>query len=303
MTPTTTPTMTPTTNDGSADAPRLKHYLNLGTIGELPAWSTAPRGSPRDVLAAIKSAGFVGVQGGEASDAAAAGLAFAAGGRVDTPADADRHAAEWKDQGAVCSTIHVGNGLEDDDAIDRVIAAIVEASAKRDFPLYVEVHRATVTQDIWRTVQIARRHPGVRFNGDFSHWYTGLEMRYGDIAAKFDYAGPVFERVRFVHGRIGNGGSMQVDAGDGTAEAEASRPFVGHFRQMWTRSFAGFLANAGPGDFIAFAPELLSPKAYYARTFPGPDGEPTEETDRWRQALVYKQIAQECFDAAAARAG
>src|SRR4029079_18276957 len=129
-----------------------------------------------------------------------------------------------------CGTLHVGWGMEDDVEIDRVVGDIINASTKYDLPLYIETHRATITQDLWRTVQIAKRFPDVRFNGDFSHWYTGLEMVYGGIEKKLACAAPVFERVRFVHGRIGNPGSMQVDIGDGT-----NRPYVEHFKDMWTR--------------------------------------------------------------------
>jgi hypothetical protein len=100
----------------------------------------------------------------------------------------------------------------------------------------------------------------------------------------------VLERVRFLHGRIGNPGSMQVDIGNGE---EAERPFVGHFRALWTASMRGFLASAKPGDMLPFVPELLAPAIYYARTFGG-----QEESDRWQQSLVLCRIARECFQAA-----
>ncbi len=146
-------------------------------------------------------------------------------------------------------------------------------------PLYIETHRATITQDIWRTVEMTKRHPEIHFNGDFSHWYTGLEMPYGDITAKFDFCEPVFERVRFFHGRIGDPSCMQVDVGDGTGLT-----YVDHFREMWTRSCIGFLRSAKPGDYISFAPELLHPSIYYGRLMPDGKGGFTEYSDRWQQA-------------------
>ena len=188
-------------------------------------------------------------------------------------------------------------GMEDDDEVDRVIGDILDASARHAMPLYVETHRATVTQDIWRTVKLVERFPDVRFNGDFSHWYTGLEMRYGGVEPKLDFAAPVLERVGFMHGRIGNAGCMQVDIGDSLEEATA-RLYVQHFMEMWTRACRGFKSHAGPGDYLPFAPELLQPEIFYARTFPGPDGQPREESDRWRQALLYLGIVQRCFDEA-----
>ncbi|HEX4125232.1 MAG TPA: hypothetical protein VHY37_10940, partial [Tepidisphaeraceae bacterium] len=81
-----------------------------------------------------------------------------------------------------------------------------------------------------------------------------------------------------------------VDIGDGKG-----RTYVDHFREMWTRSFAGFLKTAKKGDYITFSPELLGPGIYYARTFDDPTGKPKEEGDRWQQAILYAQIARECF--------
>ena len=101
-------------------------------------------------------------------------------------------------------------------------------------------------------------------------------MVYGDFDQKLLKLQPVFDRVRFIHGRIGNPGSMQVDCGNGETE---NRPFIRHFRQMWTRCFAAFLRSANNGDFISFTPELLPPAIYYARVWNG-----REESDRWRSA-------------------
>lgn len=219
-----------------------------------------------------------------------------AGGRVDKVGEADPIAAKLRDEGYACATLHVGTGFEGDAQMFAVAEDIVRASERRNFPLYIETHRATITTDIWRTVELARKLPDVRFNGDFSHWYTGHEMVYGDLAAKLNFMAPVFERVRYIHGRIGNPGCMQVDIGDGVG-----RTYVDHFEEMWTRSFVGFLKSAKPGDYICFAPELLGPNIYYARLIKNSQGEPQEECDRWEQALLYTRIARKCFDAAQKR--
>jgi hypothetical protein len=114
---------------------------------------------------------------------------------------------------------------------------------------------------------------------------------------------PIFDRVRFMHGRIGSPGCMQVDVGDGRQVPQVHGPsnFMEHFREMWTRAMAGFLKSAKPGDYLVFAPEILAPHIYYGRKFPGPDGALREESDRYAQALVYAGIARECFAAAQKR--
>lgn len=284
------------TNDGSANPPRLRVDINAANVFNLPESSSVPKGDALTVLKAVRAAGFEGIQGGDPAIARQAGLGFTGGGRINTPGDADKIAGDVKKLGCECGTVHVGWGIEDDDAVYRLVDAVLSASEKHDLPIYIETHRATITDDMWRTVQLTKRFPRIRFNGDFSHWYTGHEMVYGDIAAKWEFLAPVFERVRFIHGRIGNPGSMQVDIGDGK-----DRPYVEHFKEMWTRSFVGFLKSAKPGDYICFTPELLGSKSYYARLFRNVSGEMIEESDRWEQALVYAGIARECWVEAAKR--
>jgi len=284
-------------NDGSGNPPRLRVDLNFGNLWELPDWSSGPTGSTDEVLAAIALAGFEGLQGGDPPKCAKAGLASTAFGLVrqhegTKPADLAGLAAMWRDFGNQCATLHLGTGLESDDDAHRLIESVLEASASTGFPLYVETHRATLTQDLWRTVQFVERYPELRFNGDFSHWYTGLEWTYGDPAAKREFAAPVLDRVCFMHGRIGSTGSIQIDVGP-----EGDHEAVAEFRLLWTAAMRGFQASANPGDLLVFAPELLPSSINYARTVVGPDGESREESDRWEQALVLARIARECWDA------
>ena len=256
-------------------------------------------------LAAIRDAGYEGVQFvnavsvEEAAACRALGLGMTSSGRVNEPSEAAALAARFAAEGVECGTLHLGWGLEDDTTARRLIESVLNASERYGVPLYVETHRATVFQDMWRTVEFVRTFPELRFNGDFSHWYTGLEMVYGGFERKLAFIAPVLERVRFLHGRIGNPGSIQVDVGDGD---ERRHPYVAHFRAMWIQACKGFLSAARPGDYLCFTPELLAPGIYYAREFVRPDGTVYEESDRWDQSLVLDRIAQECFNAANSRA-
>jgi sugar phosphate isomerase/epimerase len=291
----------PNTNDGSSAPPRLRVYLNLMALEDVEG-SSAPRTTdPETLFAAIRDAGYEGVQFiaplTQEQDRAcrAAGLGRMGLGRLNEPEEAAELAARLAGEGQECGTLHVGWGIEDDAEACRLFDAILEASARYRIPLYLETHRATILQDMWRTVQFVKRYPELRFNGDFSHWYTGQEMVYGGFDNKLAFIQPVLERVRFVHARIGNPGCIQVNIEDGDPQRH---PYVAHFRQLWTAAFEGFLASAGPGDYLAFVPELLAPRIFYARAFPGADGELQEECDRWQQALVLKRIGEECFAAA-----
>lgn len=293
-------------NDGSKLPPRLKVYLHAGTLVDLAGDSVWPGLEGGEALAFLKAAGFDGIQDGNPGQCRQALLGSAGSGRVDTPADATLLARKMKDLGHEAATVHVGTGFEDAAEMDALVRAVLEASEREEFPLYIETHRATITQDIWRTIQLVKRFPGIRFNGDFSHYYTGHELAKGDLSEKLRRMKPIFERVRFMHGRIGNTGCMQVDVGDGTSpvlQAFGRHDFMAHFRTMWTRSMSGFLASVGPGDYLVFAPELLSPTIYYGRQFQQPDGALRQESDRYAQALVLARIARECFEAARSNPG
>lgn len=269
---------------------QLRVYMNwLALRGTAVERSESP-------LREIRDAGYDGVQFIEplsrrlVDDARALGLGVCGSGRVNTPEDTFRFAREAADAGLECLTLHVGWGIEDDDVAEQLIITVLEGSAKYSVPLYVETHRATIFQDMWRSVGFVRRFPELRFNGDFSHWYTGQEMVYGGFEKKMEFIRPVLERVRFLHGRIGNPGCLQVDVGDGEV---AGKPYIEHFRSLWTASFASYLADTKAGEFICFTPELLASDIFYARMFDG-----HEESDRWQQSLVLARIARECFDAA-----
>jgi hypothetical protein len=92
---------------------------------------------------------------------------------------------------------------------------------------------------------------------------------------------------------------MQVPIGDDIEsrppQAHGAIDYLAHFRELWTRAMFGFLQNAGSGDVLIFAPELLSGMYYYARLFPNQSGRMVEESDRYTQALLLKRLAVACF--------
>ncbi len=234
----------------------------------------------------IKNAGYDGVQfasyatQSELQSCTQLGLEFAASGRINEFEKTNPLAERWAGEGFVCATLHVGWGLEGEIEAARLIENCLTASTTYKIPLYLETHRATILQDMWRTVEFVRQFPEMRFNGDFSHWYTGQEMVYGGFEKKLQFIQPVLERVRFVHGRIGTPGCMQVRV---DPDLDPEPEYVSHFRQLWTACFRY-------GARI-FTPELLAPSIYYGRTLPNG----AEESDRWEQSLVLKQIAEECW--------
>ena len=265
--------------------PRLRAFMNLQSFDDMPQQSGG--------LRAICEAGYDGVQFGRQIDRARKdearqlGLGVCGGGRVNTPAEVAPLAKEAHEAGLECLTLHVGWGTENDDEAAALIDSVLSASSQFSDSSLSETHRATIFQDPWRTVKFLERFPSLEFNGDFSHWYTGTEMVYGGFENKMEFFRPVLERIGFLHGRIGNPGCMQVNIGDGSPDG---RPYVAHFRALWTESFLGYLLRRPLCDRFCFTPELLGPEFYYARLFDG-----HEESDRWEQSLVLVRIARECF--------
>jgi hypothetical protein len=296
-------------NDGSSDRPKLRSFINLDGLNALRPGSLWPSGldplhDGRGRDERLAADGFEGVQlTTDAPPAPGSFLPHCGLGRINEPADADPLAARRADRGDLCCTVHVGWGDEDDDEVYRLVEAVLQASQRRRLPIFIETHRATIAQDAWRTVQITRRFPEVLFNGDFSHLYCGQEMIYGDWSRRVAFLQPIFDRVAFMHGRVASSSCMQVPVGPDLSrrplQAHGEADYLAHFRDLWTAALGGFRRAAGAGDVLIFAPELLAGTYYYARLFPDASGQLVEETDRYAEAILLRQLAMQCWDAAA----
>jgi len=291
-------------NDGSSDSPKLRLYLNTGNLTDLPATSIWPGLKGPEAAERLKADGFEGIQldGEETALDAKSGLPYCGLDRINAPEEADAVFAKHVANGESCISLHLGWGMEDDAEIDRLVEAFLTASEKHQLPAFLETHRATITQDMWRTVQMTKRFPEILFNGDFSHLYCGQEMVYGDFGDKMNFLQPVFDRVGFMHGRIAAPGYMQAPIENENdvplMASHGGRNYLEDFKTMWTRAMTGFKKNAPTGSVLIFAPELLRQDIYYARVFPGAEGNLVEESDRYAQALLYARISKACWQAA-----
>ena len=286
-------------NDGSVDAPKLRVFLNLDNLVDLRRDSIWTGVAKEELLEQLAADGFEGVQLTDDGPPPPGALAYCGLGRINQPEEAVLLAEKHAARGDLCLTVHVGWGIEDDDDVFRLVEAILSASERTGLPIFIETHRATITQDMWRTVQITKKFPEVLFNGDFSHYYCGQEMVYGGMEMKMEFMAPIFDRIGFMHGRIASPGHMQVPIDKTNSRPAAAVGVVDYFadfRTIWARAMRGFRNYAGPGDVLVFAPELLGGAHYYARLFPGSDGMVVEESDRYAQALLYAKIARCLFE-------
>lgn len=288
----------PNTSDGSAAAPRLLAGISFLTPAELPVWSAGPSGEREEIYAAVKAAGYEAIQTIAPDAAIATGLVPSGLARVFDDPEGIRTAARTnRDAGCDCTTIHLGTGLEDDAEAAWLAEALLEISAAEKHPVYLETHRATMTQDIRRTTDLVARFPELRFCGDFAHWFIGHEITYGDIDLKTEAMRPVFERTRFLHLRVCSNAFGQLTASD-----PEQSDYLAWYEKAWTAVCAGFLRDALPGDYLAAHPELLPARARYPKMVRASDGSWQEESDRWTESLFLIEVARRCFAAAQAEA-
>jgi len=270
----------------------------LSTLQGLPADSAGPR--EEFPYPAIRAAGYGGVQTSSMAGVAAAGLVGTGLALIAQPEQVEPVARMHAGEGFSCTTLIVGNGLEGDAEVDRFCAAILEAQQRHGYALLLENHRASMTQDIRRSIDMIGRFPALRFTGDFSHWYVGHEFAMGDFAAKLDFIQPLIDRVVIVEGRIGSTNCAQITL-DG---ADDPRHFVAHHRAFWTRCFLACLSR---GEEAIFAPQLLPAVIHahgmdfpidYAQRRRDADGLWHEQDDRWQQSLLLCEIARQCEQSA-----
>ena len=279
-------------SDGSATPPRLVVYAHTWALLELPRIPRLRQWTFEEAIERVVEAGFQGVQGEpeRAAKVLERGLRFAAGGRANTVAEVDTLIDRCASLGADCLTLHLGWGDEADTQVDALATAVLSGAERRALPVYLETHRATAVQDLWRTNRLLERIPGIRFNGDYSHYYCASEVPYRGFARFAEQLGPVLERTCFFHGRVSNGQSMQVSIDD-----EEHAGCLEHFKTLWRLAMTHWLRAAGPGDLLPFVPELGPPSSGYAITWPDQAGRRHELSDRWEEMLGLKRIAEDLF--------
>ncbi|WP_052350631.1 sugar phosphate isomerase/epimerase family protein [Paenibacillus gorillae] len=171
------------------------------------------------------------------------------------------------------------------EAIELLSGLQAEARAA-GMPVFIETHRGTVTQDLIRTEQYVRALSDLRLTIDLSHYIVA-----GELNGPLDKAEPMFdallERTSCLHARVSNGEQVQVDVGP-----TGDHPMLPNFQRWWRKGMTSWLRQAMPGDVLPFVTEL-GPPGYYAITRRDTgSGQEIEVSDRWQQALLFKEIAE-----------
>lgn len=245
-------------------------------------------------LALLAEHGYAGVVAWSGwADVRRAALIPCGMGRVLRPGEATPLARRHRDEGLDFTTLHVGTGFESDAEMDALAAAVLDASAVTGHPLHVETHRATMTQDARRTMDLLGRFPGLSLTLDFSHWHVGHEMTYADeFDARLETMTSVFTSVRSLQLRLATSGRIQAAVDPATA---AFADYVNVLDRCLR-----VLLRVCPDATISCAPELLPAKLPNGRLIHYADD--PEVTDRFVEALALSQLCEDRFAAAVAAA-
>lgn len=267
---------------------KIRRDICLGGLARLPRGSAGHGLALTDQLALLKANGYLGVIDGEHwQDIRDAGLIPCGMGRVLTPNEALPLARRHHVAGVDFTTLHVGTGFETDDDMARLAEAVLDAAAITGHRLHVETHRATMTQDMRRTIDLLARFPQLSLTLDFSHWYTGHEMTYGgEFAERLAWLDPVFARVESIQLRMGTSGSIQ----------RSLDPASAHHRDhvaALDRCLAVRRASPEPPALLSVAPELLPAMlGEGAAARPIHYADEPEQSDRFAEALALSALAE-----------
>jgi len=160
----------------------------------------------------------------------------------------------------------------------------LELAAGFGVEAHFELHRYTLTNDLFYTAQVMDLVPEMEIIADLSHAVVGREIWLpldGIHAQLFD---KVIERAAGLQGRVANREQVQI-----SITWAQHQVWVEAFESWWEQSMRHWRSRKPANSVLNFLCELGPPP--YGIT--GADG--YELVDRWDQALILKQRAKDIW--------
>jgi hypothetical protein len=172
-------------------------------------------------------------------------------------------------------------------AIDDMVPVIETWMAMADRigqPVQFETHRNCITNDLYVTLQLLDRIPGMRICADLSHYVVDREFWFPLSAHDMGLMSRILQRSDSFQGRVASRQQIQLQL-----HFPQHQKWVNLFKGWWREGMADWRARNPTGDCI-FVCELGPPE--YAMT--GPDGR--EMSNRWEEAQLIKTWVREIWD-------
>ena len=151
-------------------------------------------------------------------------------------------------------------------------------------PIQFETHRNCITNDLYVTLQLLDRIPGMRICADLSHYVVDREFWFPLSAHDMGLMSRILQRSDSFQGRVASRQQIQLQL-----HFPQHQKWVNLFKGWWREGLADWRARNPTGDCI-FVCELGPPE--YAMT--GPDGH--EMSNRWEEAQLIKTWVREIWD-------
>ena len=84
-------------------------------------------------------------------------------------------------------------------------------------PIYLELHRGSVTQKIPTVLAMIEQAPGIRFNADFSHYITAYRWLESFDEKNLQQIDPILSRIGYLHLRVADSRHIQLAHPDSVA--------------------------------------------------------------------------------------
>lgn len=171
---------------------------------------------------------------------------------------------------------------------EQVVRRWIEDAEDTGIPLLFETHRDCTLNDLYYTLQLMDRVPGMRLCADLSHYVIDREMRLPLGERDAGFMSRVLARADCFQGRVANREQIQVQI-----DFPQHQAWVTQFRTWWEEGMRAWRARNDENAELVFLCELGPPP--YAMT----DRHQHELSDRWEEALTLRRWAQEHWERSA----